>query len=489
MKKALSFLLCFVLTVALIPSTQADAYGTASPVIYLCGFTESDLYDDSGIVFPPEIDKFGVDDVVKIIPSVLLGLVTGRFEWMTQQLRTLLPTLLTEFNYSRINSDGTESHPLHVLTRNPTSCRSRGCDYALQKIAKNCVNGYHYVFETDFRKSIMDTADELKLFVDEVKKQTGYSKVSLFGYSQGGSLAAAYLTKYGSCNDLDRVVFVNSPVYGTKSVTAALSIKDLNISATALLKIGRSVGVDIGFYNALSDLIDTRFLNPALEAVGEEFLYPTMMYWCGLWDMAPLEDYETLKNTYLDKTKQAWLIEKSDAFHYDVMAKLDDTVVKARANGVQVSFLCGTDCRLVASDIYNGDSVVDVNGCCHAYSPLYQKGLPNNYEAKGTVCNNPNHQHISPDRKIDASTCALPENTWFVIGQGHCQYDKDENTMALLTHLFTDDTIKDIYSDSRFPQFTYGSAPSNALGVQFGSLSIGSYSANDTQIILKNYGK
>ena len=48
----------------------------------------------------------------------------------------------------------------------------------------------------------------------------------------------------------------------------------------------------------------------------------------------------------------------------------------------------------------------------------YGSTLGDDYVCKA----NCGHNHLSPDNRIDASTCALPENTWFIEGQYHGQY-------------------------------------------------------------------
>ncbi len=489
MKKALSLLMCVILAVSLIPSAYAKESKTASPVIFICGFTGSGLYDETGYeMFPPYYDSVTAADIVKLLPTIFFGMMTGRYEWMNRQLAATFPRLLEEFNCSAISPDGTEDYPLTVRSHDPAECHSRGTDYTLRQIAKG-TGGFHYNFFTDFRRNVVDVADELDEFIAGVLKETGAEKVSLFGYSQGGSVAAAYMSEYGEKNLLDRVAFVNSPIFGTETASSAMDIRNLDLSLNSLMKLGKFLGVDIGLFNELTNLIDVRFLNGALKAFEEEYLFPVALYWGGLWDMVPMEDYEALKKLLLNEQEQAWLIEKSDEYHYSVMENLDAVIADAKANGTQVSFISGTDCRLVANDNYNGDGVVDTYGASRAFSTTHGKTFPADYQAKSTVCSNPSHNHISPDRCLDASTCVLPENTWFNIGHGHCQYDEDPYMVELLTHLFTDNTIQDIHSDERFPQFHYGTSYVNSVGIRFGQQPFGYLTVNDKQVTLINYCK
>jgi pimeloyl-ACP methyl ester carboxylesterase len=56
--------------------------------------------------------------------------------------------------------------------------------------------------------SAADTAKRLDALVDSVRAQTGAAKVSLVGYSTGGTNARAYANLYGGADKVDRVVQV-----------------------------------------------------------------------------------------------------------------------------------------------------------------------------------------------------------------------------------------------------------------------------------------
>jgi hypothetical protein len=86
--------------------------------------------------------------------------------------------------------------------------------------------------------------------------------------------------------------------------------------------------------------------------------------------------------------------------------------------------------------------------------------LPVDYVQQNTHCNNPEHNHISPDRQVDASTCCLPEHTWFFAGQHHEAAGNDV-IVRLAVKLMIGE-IKDIYSDPEFPQFN-GSRKTNRI--------------------------
>ena len=58
--------------------------------------------------------------------------------------------------------------------------------------------------------------------------------------------------------------------------------------------------------------------------------------------------------------------------------------------------------------------------------------------------------YISPDRKIDASTCALPETTWFVKGMAHRCFSACVDTLSVQ---FVNSDNMNVNSDEKYPQF------------------------------------
>ncbi len=59
----------------------------------------------------------------------------------------------------------------------------------------------------------------------------------------------------------------------------------------------------------------------------------------------------------------------------------------------------------------------------------------------------------SPDVVADASTCILPEQTWFIRNIGHMRYEYGKDSCDLLVYLLTSDEKVSIYSNEKYPQF------------------------------------
>ena len=61
------------------------------------------------------------------------------------------------------------------------------------------------------------------------------------------------------------------------------------------------------------------------------------------------------------------------------------------------------------------------------------------------------HNHVSPDKKIDASTCKYPEYTWFVKGNPHNKFNAPYREFITWAILF--DGQPTVHSNEKYPQF------------------------------------
>jgi hypothetical protein len=109
--------------------------------------------------------------------------------------------------------------------------------------------------------------------------------------------------------------------------------------------------------------------------------------------------------------------------------------------------------------------------------------LPEDYVQKNTHCNNPAHNHISPDRVVDASAGLLPDTTFYFDGQLHHLTARNDVILKLALNLIECDDTKDVYSDPRFPQFNIarGSEKLVELVELAGTVDASSLSAEDAQ--------
>lgn len=91
--------------------------------------------------------------------------------------------------------------------------------FANEPLAQRMRNdGYRvwiYVLPNGGLGDIRNSAAGLAPLVDSVRAQTGASKVSLVGHSQGGLVARDYVKNLGGSTKVDKIVTLGAPNYGT----------------------------------------------------------------------------------------------------------------------------------------------------------------------------------------------------------------------------------------------------------------------------------
>ena len=71
---------------------------------------------------------------------------------------------------------------------------------------------------------------------------------------------------------------------------------------------------------------------------------------------------------------------------------------------------------------------------------------------KAQQCGNGRHDHVAPGREVDAATCYLPENTWFIKSHEHMHYESD-TAAAFVVWLTLSNTQRNIWQSVLYPQY------------------------------------
>ena len=91
-----------------------------------------------------------------------------------------------------------------------------------------------YFFNYDWRLDPLKHADDLNLFIKNVKTQTKCDRVALAAFSMGGTVTCSYLYKYGS-SDVDSVSLCSTAFQGTSCMGSMFS-GDLEIGTYGLIR-------------------------------------------------------------------------------------------------------------------------------------------------------------------------------------------------------------------------------------------------------------
>ncbi len=468
MKKIISLFLAAVMvfSVSSVSFAAADECDCGvTPVVYVQGFGEA-LYEnvdteDEISAFPPEAPA-----ILKAIPDILKALgvaaIAGDYEgfgdYAMRGVNKILGLLACDkegnslYNVSFEPDDNIGTAEQHMIPCSPFSD-----------------NAGDYSFIYDWRLDPIYNAELLKDFIDEVKELTGHKKVSLVAHSQGNTIVASYLEKFGS-DDVEKIAFL-SPAFKGLSLMGSLfaneaSIRDkgeefaelvkgamgfdpLGDMLSSLIHILNDVGIAKGLLNWAQNVLDDQ-----LERILQEGLCDVFGTMPGLWTFVPDEYYEKAKETmFTDKEKYSVLIEKIDYYHYNVQNELENIIQDAMDNGVDVTISMGYGLSTIpvpVTDPEQADMLIDVEymsigaTCASPFGTVFDKDY-----VQAEYCSG--HNHVSPDMMIDASTCEFPEITWFVREQTHSEFA--DGYAEFLEWVLLYDGQPTVHSNEKYPQF------------------------------------
>lgn len=443
-------------------SAKSDTCGCGfSPIIYVAALGSATLYLDAGTQDERVIFRPAQEDTLRLVGKLVLPAARLVIDKNYDAFGRSISTAATEmFGPLAMDENGNSSPRITTKSMLPTD-PSHGPDR-------------DYYFGYDFRVDPLVTAEKLHDYVQHVKILTGHSKVKFKASSLGGMIVMAYLDKYGT-DELDAIIFQCCPILGV-GVAGDLFTKQLEFNNDALVRYGMQVlsedatgsmlsiliqSLDaLGVFSAVLGFGDTLIDNLS-DQIYAELLIPIFGRMPGLWALVPDVSYEQAKTIFLGDDASQTLRDRLDYYHYNVQGKANEILNGALDDGVGIMILAGYNLQrepFVASYRNNSDAVDDT-----IYNaPGVTCALLGDTLGEGYVqAVNDGHNHLSADGVIDASTCYLPENTWFVKDMLHSTPHAGHR--ELYTLFFLSDADFNVHTDPRFPQFLQNDAANNKV--------------------------
>ena len=297
-----------------------------------------------------------------------------------------------------------------------------------------------YFFSFDWRMSPCDIADMLDRYIQAVKAKHNCSKVIIQPVSGSNAAALAYVDQYINKNegDIDAagVLFNVSMANGMAAYGSIFSKRiliDSRVLGSSTFLVPLVYGLDPQIHAVLNVLYITGLLDVVcallefmprelVDILFDEGLIPLYGLFPGMWSLVPPDMYQDAKKASFGAklTDPAYqpFFEKIDRY-YEIQ-KNSSKVLQDAAKKTKIGVLCGYDNVSAVASVNQGiqgdTSVETVYASFGATCSLYGENLGKNYKQINTACG---HNHVSADNLVDASTCALPENTWFVKGIIH----------------------------------------------------------------------
>ncbi|MDR1733701.1 MAG: alpha/beta hydrolase [Oscillospiraceae bacterium] len=363
----------------------------------------------------------------------LLTWTTGKFtDAVTQMLKNLLWTW--EFN-----DDG-------------TSANNIGRTWHIDE-ERNHTESPQYDFSYDYRIDPITAAGQLNDFIEKLCQVTGHRKIALIGHSEGSCVALSYLAIYGSSR-LETIILVNGAWQGV-TLVGQLFTKKVTLVPEAITNFIADVQDGNETLQWVADmLLGSGILDilPALDSWWESEILPPM-YSKALGPIAlkmpvmqsfvPIEDWPEARKVLKALPGTKALLKLADRYHNDIQAKAGSILKKALRNGVKVAITASYNhapIPVTADWDYQSDGFL---------SSKHESGYAGFARYKGNELPPSPAKYRSPDGMVDASTCLLPEYTWFVKNQRH----DSSPSRALREFIITSKTIPTVRTSKDFPQY------------------------------------
>ncbi|MBR2414282.1 MAG: hypothetical protein IKB13_07250 [Clostridia bacterium] len=469
MKKMISFFLAMALAFgmfAMPAGAEAKHVREKSPIIMISG-SSVDICDADGNIIPTGIEVLtdGDDDedggistdaIVEsafniLKPFLLEGLPFDKWDNYGQALYDELAPI---WDQTQIDGDGNAKYGTGVSAEEIAYWDNRAATVDTGKDGVFNINDYK--FRYDWRLSPYDHADRLHEFIKTVLKTTKCDQVCLVSRCIGGAVITAYLERYGSEGLVKKVVYDATLSNGASVISDVFSGKidfnDKYIQAYLLESeyFGlQGLGIDLAGVDtmlltlaekAVDYMTQSGLMQGALwtvemlyERLAEAFLPSLLLatgigtwtsYWCSVYE----EDFDAALNFMFGeegserRVEYAGLIEKIKYVREHNTKQFPDLYnTFADEYGVEIA-------AFVAYGLVNppigenqdetGDVLVGVQDASFGAtaSGLFDT-LPQEYIDERIAAGY--GDFISPDGKIDASTCLFPETTWFVKNEHH----------------------------------------------------------------------
>ncbi|MBR4767013.1 MAG: hypothetical protein IK085_09665 [Clostridia bacterium] len=457
MKKIISIIICAVLIGCTCAPAFADNGCTCgfSPIIYVGPLGCTPIVRDAGT--PDEqklwsVDKdFLLSNLESVLPEIGRGILTHNSDLIGKALAEFANACFGDLT---LDSEGRSKPNVTTPGLNSPHGSRHGIDS-------------DYYFDYDFRLDPYEHADRLYEFINRVKALTGHSTVKLKCSSMGGVVLSAYLDRYGY-DGIDTIICRCCPFKGTAVAGEAFCGK-VELNSTALTRYGEdaipfmeSESADDfieGSLYALLDILKGAGIVDGLCALGDkliqdaggivfdEALVPIFGTLPGIWAFVP-EEYFDEAVKFMKLPSEGGLHDKVFAYR-NAMANIEANLTAAKNSGVKICIICGYNVQrtpLVTLWKSTSDGTVDTKyASLGATCGNVKEPLPDGY-----LTGLQNRDYLSPDNMVDASTCALPECTWFVRDWLHC--NGNAGIDELFNLVMTEDEVS-VRSFENYPQF------------------------------------
>ena len=488
LKKSLCILLsvmmimgsCLIFSSAAEESTYVADYDTETPVILVHGMSQNNTYvlDENGERIKGDDGNLDTGwpldiDIMALIKTALFPLLkaiitrqdAGLADALYQAAFDALPNIHkdSQGNYLKNIEVPCYEVPMSQL---PADVKEEYYKFLpVQELGEIVGEDNVYYFGYDSIGDVHKETEKLHHYIhDVVMPQTGATQIKLCHISLGGTIAIDYLEKYPEDYSLiKKVVFVEPALDGSDiigdilvgNISVFYDNEDLyeNLMVTLLGETPVAYLVNM-VLRILPETVLKGALKSLVKGVAAVAIRPTTI----LWALCPDDYYEEARAIWLEDPEFAKIAQEVDQF-MAARADFEENLFALRDAGAQLYDVVCYDVPLfpLCKDYKktNADRVIHAaSTSIGATFADLGTTLGEGYQAAGTYCNNPAHNHLSPDGVVDPTTGLLPCTTWYFKGQAHELLPHNDVALKLSIRLMTDNNMVDVYSNPvAYPQF------------------------------------
>ena len=476
MKRILKSITCITLAVlmAFTSASVAFAKEKVTPVILVHGLGANPVYENIGTENQKEIANLGLgDDLVSTILGnddlicEVLKMVEPKRKVNDKKLINALANLVKD-SYINCTANGNVKKGQGVINYWTAPLSKHRSYYKDASVAESAIARQLcrevgaknvYCFNYDWRQDVCKTAKDLNKYIKIIKKKTHSKKVSLVGCSLGGAVLSAYMDAYKSKKDVKRYVFVNPAIMGVdvarafaldmtfskKSIVNYLKCMETaysNGDSVALFRLIYALGdVKIGYAaNYLNGFVKNK---KNVKALFTKVVKPWIGNIPSLWECIPYNSYD---KAVKEMSKMGVLDKKSGVYkkikkYHGVQGRIKKNLKAVKKNGASVAIIASygtmgipaTSKKNNQTDVLIDTKYASAGATVASYGNVLKKK-----HQKG--------KFASPDKVINAKTCALPKNTWFLKDVQHMRFKYNSDATKLVARLATGKVKSNIYS-------------------------------------------
>ena len=510
-KRILALVLCAATAASLaLPAFAVEV--SVNPIIYVADMEDIDLYEypdtlNQKVVFDMDSAEFR-SAVLKMLSGVMMSDDKGAAAAATDVINGLnaifSPIACGATGRSKNPAVGPLQYTLPLSQYPNEPINTATVSAIADAVASRVDRDHFYVFQYDWRLDPTENAESLRRYIETVITKTRCNAVTLVSAGYGGVVTNAYLYKFRNhaAQNVFSCVFLDCPLMGNAlvgdvmkgkivkkaedngSMTANWStimgkergdaiLRYMNDDPNNIIKslsnglfgtslegqiigvFAKYLGLDIleseGTTSKLAKSYNNFFLL-AGENIYASCLREYLRAMPGLWALVPTQDYRAAMTFLYQDAIVDYECSKRIANARAVTDNTINTLKYAKADGVKTYVVAGYGRQILPVTISVSDLSDGFESTKYASAGAVTKECPADWPYQINCMQSTFHVHRSPDNDIEASTCALPENTWFIKDLKHLDFQY-ATAARFVAWLATSNTQRNVWEAADYPQY------------------------------------